>query len=95
VVKNWSDQGGRAQAKGRVPRSAIGAFRFPCGAGPAERLTEKAGAVGFDWPDTRSVLAKVREELDELAEAMEGGVPERVEQEWEICSSRWRTSAGG
>jgi uncharacterized protein YabN with tetrapyrrole methylase and pyrophosphatase domain len=46
-----------------------------------ERLTEKAAAVGFDWPDAAAVLAKVREELGELDEAMRDGAPEQVEHE--------------
>src|SRR5204863_7022905 len=41
----------------------------------------KAGAVGFDWPDAASVVAKVREELGELDEATTSGSKERIEQE--------------
>jgi MazG family protein len=36
----------------------------------AYRVQEKAAAVGFDWPDSTGALAKAREELDEVAEAM-------------------------
>ena len=36
----------------------------------AFRLQEKAAAVGFDWPTTDGPLAKVREEADEVAEAL-------------------------
>jgi ATP diphosphatase len=32
----------------------------------AVKLQEKAGTVGFDWNDPRAVIAKIREELDEL-----------------------------
>lgn len=32
----------------------------------AQRLTEKAGKFGFDWPDAEAVLEKLREELGEL-----------------------------
>jgi ATP diphosphatase len=32
----------------------------------AYRLSQKAAGVGFDWPDARSVLAKVHEELAEV-----------------------------
>lgn len=39
----------------------------------AQRLTVKAGAVGFDWPDVPSVLGKVDEELAEVREAIDGG----------------------
>ncbi|MGO9774516.1 MAG: nucleoside triphosphate pyrophosphohydrolase, partial [Roseiarcus sp.] len=32
----------------------------------ALKLQEKAGKVGFDWNDARAVLAKLREEMDEI-----------------------------
>ncbi len=32
----------------------------------AYRVQEKAGAVGFDWPDAAGAIAKVREELAEI-----------------------------
>jgi MazG family protein len=47
----------------------------------AHRVSEKAGRVGFDWPDLPSVRAKVQEELAELDEAIAEGVPERVGEE--------------
>ena len=37
----------------------------------AQRVGEKASRVGFDWPDVKGVIAKVREELDELEEALQ------------------------
>lgn len=36
----------------------------------AERLTEKASRIGFDWPDYAGVRAKLDEELRELDEAV-------------------------
>lgn len=39
----------------------------------ALKLQEKAGRVGFDWNDARQVLAKIREETEEVAEALEAG----------------------
>ena len=39
----------------------------------ALRLAEKAATVGFDWQDGEQVLAKVKEELGELEEAMTSG----------------------
>jgi MazG family protein len=36
----------------------------------AQRVGEKAGRVGFDWPDLAGVMAKVREEVAELEEAI-------------------------
>src|SRR5438270_11461502 len=83
VVKNWERiKADERKQKGQAPRSAIGGVPVSLPAlVRAERLTETAGAVGCDWPDAKSVLAKVREELDELAEAMEGDSAERVEHE--------------
>lgn len=39
----------------------------------AEKLTKKAAKVGFDWPDFASVMAKVEEEIGEVAEAYRAG----------------------
>jgi MazG family protein len=38
----------------------------------AYRLQEKAGAVGFDWPDLAGPLAKVREEMGEIERELGG-----------------------
>lgn len=47
----------------------------------ADRLTEKASRIGFDWPDAAGARAKVAEELAELDEAADGGDARRVEHE--------------
>ncbi len=39
----------------------------------AYRMTQKAAGVGFDWPDTEAVLAKIEEELDEARAEMARG----------------------
>lgn len=39
----------------------------------AVKLQEKAGKVGFDWNDIRMVLAKVREEADEIEAELDSG----------------------
>jgi nucleoside triphosphate diphosphatase len=39
----------------------------------ALKLQEKAGKVGFDWNDPLAVLAKIREEADEIAAALASG----------------------
>ncbi len=48
----------------------------------AHRLSDKAAAVGFDWPDVRGILDKVREETVELAEAVAAGERAGVEHEF-------------
>jgi MazG family protein len=47
----------------------------------AYRMGEKAHRIGFDWPDTRGVLAKIREEIDELEKAIEEGDAKESEKE--------------
>jgi len=37
----------------------------------ALKLQNKAGAVGFDWNDPRAVLAKIREEADEIEASLD------------------------
>ena len=39
----------------------------------AEKISRRAAATGFDWSAAAEVVAKVREEADEVAEALAGG----------------------
>lgn len=39
----------------------------------AEKLSSRAAAYGFDWTDPADVIAKVREETDEVADALAHG----------------------
>jgi nucleoside triphosphate diphosphatase len=47
-----------------VPRALPGLTR-------AVKLQTRAGSVGFDWNDARQVLAKIREETDEIEAALD------------------------
>ena len=47
----------------------------------AVKLQKRAGRVGFDWPDSAPVLAKIREELDELEAELDPGDRDRLEDE--------------
>ena len=47
----------------------------------AQKLQAKAGRVGFDWTGPTGVLAKVREEVDEIAAAIDGGDQESARGE--------------
>lgn len=47
----------------------------------AQRITEEAAAVGFDWNNAAEVLEKVEEELNELKEALRSGQGERQRHE--------------
>ncbi len=47
----------------------------------AQRLQSKAARVGFDWPDAGAAWQKVREELDEVDEALARGDRARIQEE--------------
>ena len=44
----------------------------------AHRIQERVSSVGFDWEDARGALAKVREELEEVEEALAEGDDEQA-----------------
>jgi MazG family protein len=64
----------RPSALDGIPRSAPALLR-------ASRAGEKAGAVGFDWPDAAGPRQKVTEELVELDQALAGGDRDRIAEE--------------
>ncbi len=47
----------------------------------AQQITSRAAQVGFDWENPEQVLDKLREELDEFAEARRGGSHHELEGE--------------
>lgn len=47
----------------------------------ARKLTEKASRAGFDWPDLDGVMAKVHEELEELARSIRTAEEDAVQDE--------------
>ena len=47
----------------------------------AFKLQEKAGKVGFDWNDPLAVLAKIREEIEEIEAAMAAESSEQIAAE--------------
>jgi len=54
----------------------------------AQRMTERAARVGFDWPRLEGVWAKIREEIRELKRAeMKGGPRGREEELGDILFS--------
>jgi tetrapyrrole methylase family protein / MazG family protein len=82
VLKQWAalkrDEK-MARGKGRsvlegVPRELPALAR-------ADRLTEKASRIGFDWPDVGGARAKVDEELRELDAAVAAGDRQSIEHE--------------
>lgn len=79
-IENW-EQIKKAE-KGEERRSALSGVppHLPALL-KAQKITEKASRVGFDWEHVDQVVAKVMEELHEFEEAMAEGDNSRMEAE--------------
>jgi MazG family protein len=69
------------RAKGRGESVLEGVPREMPALARADRLTEKASRIGFDWPDADGAREKVGEELAELDEAIASGDRDALEHE--------------
>jgi len=69
-----AERGARSSALDGVPAALPGLLR-------AHRIAEKAGAVGFDWPDAAGVRYKLDEELAELDDALASADEEAIAEE--------------
>jgi tetrapyrrole methylase family protein/MazG family protein len=57
-----------------IPRSLPALLR-------AQKMTEKAASVGFDWDRTEAVMVKVEEEFRELRAALQDEQPQKIREE--------------
>jgi ATP diphosphatase len=78
-----ADAGGTAAAESDLRRE--GALSGVSAGLPALtralKLQQKAGKVGFDWNDPKAVLAKIREEADEIESELGAGKRDEIEAE--------------
>jgi MazG family protein len=84
VLRNWSRIKAEERAgKGDAADASIlsGLPRELPALHAAHRIGEKAARVGFDWPSATAAMAKVREEIAELDEALATGDAARVAHE--------------
>ena len=47
----------------------------------SQKIQKRVASVGFDWPDTKGVFKKIKEELRELEEAVESESKESIQEE--------------
>ena len=47
----------------------------------SQKIQKRVASVGFDWPDTKGVFKKIKEELRELEEAVETENKESIQEE--------------
>src|ERR1700755_341899 len=78
VKRNWENlklKEGKKSVLGGVPVSLPAMVK-------AIRLQEKSGKVGFEWDETSQVWEKVKEEMEELQEAVALNDKEKIEEEF-------------
>ena len=80
-VEDWEELKRRERRKGRESAGALAGLppTLP-GLLLAYRLQERAATVGFDWPDAEGPMAKVSEELAEVAGAIQAERAEKAEK---------------
>jgi tetrapyrrole methylase family protein/MazG family protein len=74
ILDNWAAI--KINQEGRKPKDSI-LDEVSSGLPPVDRafkLQKKAAKLGFDWPDTEGVAAKIREELEEVREVCASGI---------------------
>ena len=83
VIRRWSEIKAAERARSGAPDPSVLSGLPPelPALHAAARMGEKAARVGFDWPGPRDALAKVREELAELEDALAAGDGAAVEHE--------------
>jgi ATP diphosphatase len=72
------EQAGRTPAPGRSGALAGVSTALPT-LTRALKLQQKAGKVSFDWNDPKAVLAKIREEADEIGAELDAGHKDTAE----------------
>jgi len=81
VLNNWAKI--KIEQEGRKPKDSV-LDEVSAGMPPLDRawkLQKKAAKAGFDWPNIEGVVEKIREELGEVLEAVNGAAPEKIEEE--------------
>lgn len=78
VKKNWEQlklKEGKTSVLAGVPASLPAVVK-------AQRIQEKAKQVGFEWSSKKEVFQKIKEEIDELNEAIENNDTDNIEEEF-------------
>lgn len=79
VLQNWEqlklkEKGGNRSVLSGVPKALPAMIK-------ADRIQEKAANVGFDWTSREQVWDKVKEEVEEFAQASRSGSSDDMEEE--------------
>lgn len=81
VLTRWNQI--KAQEKKDQPEKLLldGVSRSAPALMEAAQISSRAARTGFDWPDAGAVFSKLDEEISELRDAQNNGVPSEMEDE--------------
>ncbi len=96
VLSNWEQiKKKEKEKKGAAATPGLGVPKNLPSLQRGERVSDKAGRLGFDWKRKEDVLLKLDEEIRELKEAIASGDPKALEHElgdviFSLCNvARW------
>jgi len=81
VLRNWEDIKRREKSQHTTAEAMDAVCRTLPGLWRAEKIQKKAAKVGFDWPDVSCVMGKIREETEELQQAIANEDAENIREE--------------
>ncbi len=79
---NWEASKAEERARRSQPGTLHGIARALPALTRAAKIQRRAATVGFDWPEREGVVRKIREELDELEDAIALSDANRVSEEF-------------
>ncbi len=79
VVKLWENI--KKEEKGAQRPSQMDGIPSHVALLQAEKMQKRAAKVGFDWRNQRDILKKIREEVDELENALNTGSEQEIDAE--------------
>jgi tetrapyrrole methylase family protein/MazG family protein len=82
VLTNWDEIKRKEKAQTTVSKTMADVAETLPALWRAEKVQKKAAKVGFDWPSVQGTMMKIREETDELQQAIDHA--DRVNMEEEI-----------
>lgn len=81
VLSNWEDIKRAEKAQSTTADAMEGVAKSLPAMWRAEKVQKKARKDGFDWPDIKGAMDKLREELAELQETIDAGNIENAREE--------------
>jgi len=81
VLRNWEDIKRREKSQNTTAEAMDAVCRTLPALWRTEKIQKKAAKAGFDWPSVGNVMDKIREETEELQQAIDNDDAENIREE--------------